>query len=352
MQNNVIFLLLITIVVSTSCSLEEKAALKSQKEIAQTTVLISADPELYKTNAKYNIPENISDDEYEKLYASSMDSSDFIGEVDVDAYWNQCKNEIENNITKSSLRYLPSDSITEFIDNDKPKFIFDIKQVELDEYSVDFVETYSSTYEEYGYFNENYAENMDAIDFSAIIDNYEIEIPKKYYNEDGPPTELNIPGDNIYSSITKKQSDIQIIKPINAASINIWVEVNSYLKNEGHKRELIFISRSMEDVVTNDLSLKYDDLLNIQSWYKFSNLGYKIDSINLDKMWLNSEKWSKEITDILNSYVINKIIEDFIHNASDNKYRKRFWILNTKTGRILPTDNTPEYEIIEKFEND
>jgi hypothetical protein len=352
MQNNVGFLFLLLIMVFTSCSLEEKAALKSQKEISQTTILLSAEPELYKSNNKYNIPENISDDEFEKLYSLSMDSSDFIGEVDIDAYWNQCKNEIENNITNSSLRYLPTDSITEFIDKDKPKFIFDIKQVEIEEYSVDFVETYSSTYEGYGYFNDSYAVSVDATDFYAVIDNYEVEMPTRYYNDDEPPPELSNPSDISKGSIIRKQSDIQIIKPINAASISLWIEVNSYLKNEGHNRELIFISRSMEDVVTNDLNITYDDLLNIQSWYKFSNLGYKIDSINVDELWLNSENWSKEITGILNSYVINKIIEDFIHNASDTKYRKRFWMLNPKTGRILPTDNSPEYEIIEKFESD
>ncbi len=350
MQNENILFFFLIIFFLNSCSIEEKAALKSQKDIQNTTVLLYAQPELYKYNTKVNIPDDIPDEEYDRLYLQSMDSSDFIADIDIDAYWIQFHNEIQKNIINSGFIYLSSDSITEFIDKDKPKFIFDIKQIELDEHRIFFVDTIPAPYEGFGYFDENYSKRVIAKDFEAIIENYEVEIPRRYYNDDAPPPELKIPSYNTHNPIVNKYSEIQIIKPINAASINFWIEVNSYLKNQVHRRELIFISRSMEDIVTNDVNITYDDLLNIQAWYRFSNLGYKIDSIDIDKIWLNSGVWSREVTDILNSYMVNKIIEDYIHNASDTKYRKRFWIFNAKTGRILPTDNTPEYKILEQYE--
>lgn len=351
MQNKVIIFLLLAFITSfLSCSLEQKVAIKYQKELPKTTILLTADPELYKANNKFYIPENISDNEFENLFTQSMDSSDFVGQIDVDAYWEQSKREIEFYLINSGLKYLPSDSITDFIDKDKPKFIFDIKQVEMDEYSVDYVETFTSSLDEYGYFDEYYSENVKAIDFEAIIYNYEVE-ENSHYDEESQNYD-NTPGYNVGNTITKKQSEIQIVKPINAASINYWIEVNSYLKNEGHKRELIYISRSMEDEVTNDNELKYNDLLNIQSWFRFANLGYKIDSLDTDKIWLKSNDWSKETTNILNAYILDRVIEDGIHKASDTKYRKRHWELNTKTGRVLPTDNPADYTIIERYEND
>lgn len=354
MQNKLKTLLLLTFIASfISCSLEQKVAIKIQKELPKTTILLSADPELYKANNKVYIPENISDDKYDELYFQSMDGSDFIGKIDIDAYWQKTRLEIESYMINSGLKYLPSDSITNFIDKDNPKFIFDIKQVEVDEYYVDFVETFSSSIAEYGYFNNN-SETMEALDFKAIIDNYEAEVS---VNNTQHSDEIN----QNYDSTTEykvsfkskeKKSDLQIIMPINAVSINYWIEVNSYLKNEGHKRELIYISMSMEDVITNDKEINYDDLINIQSWFKFANLGYRVDSINIDKIWTESDNWSMELTDILNAYILDRVIEDEIHKASDTKYRKRHWELNTKTGRVLPTDNQANYKILERFDND
>lgn len=339
MQNKIcISLLFLLIATLFSCSMEERAALKYQNELPKTTILLSANPKLFITNSKIVIPENISDQQYEKLYQQSMDSSDFIANIDVYAFWDNCKSMIEKNIINSEFKYLPSDSITIFIDNDRPKFIFDIKQVEIEEYFVEYVDTYYSSNDDYYYFDENSTENINAKDFYAEIKNYEVEETNSNYFED-----------NISSSTTKRQSKIQIYKPINAVAINYWIEVNSYLKNAGHKRELIYITKTMEDAVTNTRDLSFDDLLYISSYNNFENLYYKIDSVDIDKIWLKSAEWSKEITDILNSYTINRVIDDKINNVTDAKKRKRHWVLNINTGRILPTDKS-EYKIIERFE--
>ncbi len=346
-KRNKILLLWIFILSMVSCSLEQRVAIKYQKEIPKTYILLSTEPELYKINNKAFIPENISDERYNMLYQKSMDSSDFVSKIDIYAYWNNCKKEIEKNILSSGLKYLPSDSITEFIDKNKPKFIFDIKQVEIEEYSIDFVDTFYSSIDAYGYFSDGYSESINAVDFTAVIDNYDIEYLKYFQQAE----EENTPGEYTRSESIRRQSLIEIIKPINAVAINYWIEVNSYLKNEGHKRELIYLSVGMEDAVSNDMDLNYDNLLNIKTWYKFSYLGYQIDSINVNNIWQMSGKWAKEVTDILNSYIVDRVIEDNIHKASDTKYRKRHWILNTKTGRILPTDRV-NYTVVEQYEND
>lgn len=384
MKNKVLILFVLVLIVSlSSCSLEYQIAKKYQKELSNTIVILADKPELHKTNSKIIIAEYVSDAEYDSLYKQSMESSSFVGKIDIDTYWNQRKTEIENGIINSGFTYIPSDSINEFEAKEGPKFTFTIKQIEIEEHPVYFMSSYTSKKEIYGYFTENSLEDITAVDFSANISNY---VGEEYYSRTvynqvlvGAPTtnyrqghykqrrscvvqqpDLILDGKGYYFMIYREnyiasksimESQIIIYKPINAITVHYWIEVNTYLADEGHKSELIYISRSIEDKVTNDEKLKYKHLQNIKSTAKFSDLGFEIDSINLYELEESSSLWSQEITNMLNSYALNKVIDYRMQNVSDVKKRKWYWELDIKSGRLIATDKEIIYNVLESSDN-
>ncbi len=314
----VVFFILVFLM--QACTLEQRLALKYQKKINTTPILFIDNPLIYLSNSKIDIPDTLNEQSYDSAYNEALEKSKFLADMDAEAYWNQCDIVMNNALISSGFNIMNMDSISVFVNDSLPKFIFEVKQFEVEEYLYPYTDYQYATNSTYFLFGDNSLE-LKAKDFEAKI--------VKENNTSFPFVEVSF--------------------PINAIALNYWIEVNSYLKGKGHQREIIFIHKDIMDVVTRDSSFDVSNFSYINKENTLADIGYRIDSLSYNDLWLYSGKMVEEVTEVLESYVVNKVIDDEIHQKSNHKYRKRYWILNSHTARLIPTDNDMGYTVLERF---
>jgi len=285
-----------------SCSIEQRIALKQQKKIPNTAVLLRTNAEFYFTNSKVYIPNKLNEDQKSYYYDSSFVNSDFIQYMDADYYLQQFDSNFRKSMINLGLKVYSDDSIVSFLDKPKPKMIIEIVQLEVEEHNSNY---YDKTYE---------------------IDNNNRKI--RPFVVEADVNELN--NGNQYLSV-----DI----PVNSVSVNAWVKVLSLINDSVRINELLFMTYDITDEIYGFFDYNY---LKEVPYYT-----YDIDSIEVSDLWKTELLPAREFSRQLTNYFENKIIS-YELELKTAKSRQWYWQINPKTKRLLPTHKNYEYDILQR----
>ncbi len=298
----VYILLFILLTLLNACSLEQRIALKQQKKIPNTAVLFRTNTELYFTNSKVYIPDNLNEQQKNYYYDSSMINSDFIQYMDADYYLQQFDSNFVKAMDDLGLKVYLDDSIVNFLNKPKPKMIIEIVQLEVEEHISNY---YDKTYE---------------------IDNNNRRI--RPFVVEADVNELNN-GDQ-YLSV-----DI----PVNTISVNAWFKVLSLINDSVRINELLFMTYDITDEIYGFFDYNY---LKEVPYYT-----YDIDSIVVSDLWkaelFPAQEFSRQLTNYFENNIINYQLE-----TQTGKSRQWYWQINPQTKRLLPTHQNNEYDILQR----
>jgi len=296
-----VFILFLLIFLA-SCSLEQRIALKQQKKIPNTAVLLRTNTEFYFTNSKVYIPNKLNEKQKSYYYDSSFVNSDFIQYMDADYYLQQLDSNFRESMGNLGLKVYSDDSIVNFLNKPKPKMIIEIVQLEVEEHISNY---YDKTYE---------------------IDNNNRRI--RPFVVEADVNELNN-GDQ-YLSV-----DI----PVNSVSVNAWVKVLSLINDSVRINELLFMTYDITDEIYGFFDYNY---LKEVPYYT-----YDIDSIEVSDLWKTELLPAQDFSWQLTNYFENKIIS-YELELKTAKSRQWYWQINPKTKRLLPTHKNHEYDILQR----
>jgi hypothetical protein len=302
MQRLGIPILFILLILLNSCSLEQRIAVNYQKNIPNTSLLIRTNNELFFNNSKVKINAELSDQQKLDLYDSAYANSSYIKYMDADYFLQQFGNNFRNSFESLGLKVFTEDSITSFINQENPKIIVEILQLEVEEY--------------YSYFTDKTFE---------IIENNEKARSKKV---DVSIIAMNEDTDYLLAEV-----------PINVVSVNAWVSVSSVIDDSTQFNDLLFMTYELKDEVSGFFD--YDYIKEIPFYT------YDIDTVDVSDLWKIEVLPPKDFSKQLIEYFANELITYEVKQKT-NKPRQWYWLLNPKTKRLLPTHRDYKYIILEK----
>ena len=300
MRNKILIFLLFLIL--SSCSTEQRIAYKYQNDIAQTPILIRNSAEVYLTNSKQYIPNNTTEIEYQQYLDTAYLNSDLIKHIDPNDFSNSFTTNFSNDIRSKKFKvYLP-DSITNFIQQTKPKILVEVVQLEI----IEFID----------YFFQRSDATKGAINTNKYLHIAEANI--------------NISPEIILNTTY----DIEIER--NSLSVNLWLRINIYQEGGKYSSETVFMQYILHDKIEGDFVWENSEKVSFI---------YTIDSIGVSNLWKAEAYSAKKFTNNTIEYFINNIIENRVMEIT-NKHKKRHWEYRSQTGRILHTNKNGDYEIM------
>ncbi len=294
------------LLVLQSCMIEQRIAYRFQEEIPQTIILYQNSADVFLINSKVDIPNDISENEYNRIIDSAYYASDLIKHIDANEFGEALDESLHNSLQETNFIIYPNDSISSFITHKAPRIIIDVVQVEVEEHFDEFYEELSDV--QLGINSEKYLHIKEAT--------HTIKNDGSDFNND------------IFS--------VNILR--NSLSINLWIKVDIWDKDSIHNSNTIFMTYQMND-----------DIEGMFIWENTEKVNYlyTIDSLQQFDLWKAQQYPAPGFVNSTMDYIVNIVLDNRILIEKDT-YGQKEWKYSMRSGRILSTEDGLPYTIIDE----
>lgn len=296
--------LLLIIILSSilcSCLVEQKIVLKYQDQIHHTPILFQNSAEVYLVNSKGEFPYNVSTEILNYNYDSSFQKSDLVQHINVYDFKDNFGKYLLKELQSNDLNIYTADSIVPFINQESPRMIVDVIQIEVEE------------------FYDNFYESSTDMPSAFNATNRYLHLADAYVDDD----ELDF-----------YRCHVEI--PRNAIVVSLWLQIDLWFYDSTHINNIVF----MDYVFADDIEGKF-----IMKDFKNPQYLFTVDSLNTHDLWKVSEIPNEYFAENIIDFLVNKIVENRNYNLKE-EYPRYNYKYKKSSGLIIPYKEELPYIIL------